>query len=89
MNTGIESLVSAIESWLKDQETPEPESSRWYALGSLKGFAAAIKADGSAPSVAKAVWGLSHQLSDQCDWPAQDCKTIGEFLAAARRMEKS
>lgn len=89
MNADIESLVSAIESWLKAQESPEPESSRWYAIGSLKGFASAIRADHSAPSVAKAAWVLSHQLSDQYDWPPQDCKTIGEFLAAARRIEKS
>jgi len=78
-----------MESWLKDQESPEPESLRWYALGSLKGFASAIEADDSAPSVAKAMWVLSHQLSDQYDWPLLDCKTIGGFLAKARRLEMS
>ena len=89
MNSVIQNLIADIELWLSGQTPAKPDTAQWYAMGSLKGFVSALKADDSEASLEKASWGLSRQLSDQLDWPSEHCKAISQFLVRARRLQKS
>jgi hypothetical protein len=88
MNQELSAFIAQAQQWLAQQDTPEPGSPRWYAIGNFRSFVSAVTADPSADSIATAVHSLRHFISDQYEWNARYCRDISAQCEQAASIGK-